>query len=97
MWRVGCRRPTGFADVARFGALMVIVAVVRLALSFTNDPLITVAVVLLVCSAIGALILMSDVLSNKRRDRLSILACRRISWAVSVLAAVALLLLALSL
>lgn len=76
---------------------MGIVAIARLAFSFTGDPLVVAAAFLLGASALGAVILMSDLLSNKHRDRLSITAFRRLAWVVAVLAALALLLLALTL
>lgn len=76
---------------------MVMYAVILMALSLTDDPLVLVALALLVCGAIGAIVLISDLLSIKRRDRLSIVAVRRLAWVVAALAALALLLLALSL
>jgi len=74
-----------------------IVAVLRLAVSFAGDPLVVAASFLLGASALGAVILMSDLLSNKHRDRLSITAFRRLAWIVAVLAALALVLVALTL
>jgi hypothetical protein len=56
-----------------------------------------VASFLLGASALGAVMLMSDLLSNKHRDRLPIMAFRRLAWGVAFLAAAALLLLALTL
>jgi len=76
---------------------MVIVTFIRLALSLGGDPLVVVALFLLGASALGAVMLMSDLLSNKHRDRLSITAFRRLAWGVAFLAAAALLLLALRL
>jgi hypothetical protein len=72
-------------------------AVILMALSLADDPLVLVALGLLICGALGAMVLMSDLLSNKHRDRLSIVAFRRLAWGVAGLAATALLLLALSL
>jgi hypothetical protein len=76
---------------------MVIVTFIRLALSLGGDPLVVVALFLLGASALGAVMLMSDLLSNKHRDRLSITAVRQLAWGVAFLAAAALLLLALRL
>ena len=76
---------------------MVMYAAHLMALSLADDPLVLVAVGLLICSGLGAVVLMIDLLSSKQRDRLSITAFRRLAWVVAVLAAVALLLLALSL
>jgi hypothetical protein len=75
---------------------MVIVAAVRLALSLGNDPLLVVASFLLGASALGAAILMVDLLSSKHPDRLSTTMFRRLAWTVAILAAVALLLLAMN-
>jgi len=83
-------------QLSRFGAIMVIVAFLRLALSVGGEPLVVVASFLLGASALGAVILMSDLLSNKHRDRLSITAFRRLASTVAVLAAMALLSLALT-
>ena len=76
---------------------MVMYAAILMALSLADDPLVPVALGLLVCSAFGAMVLMSDLLSSKHRDRLSIVAFRRLAWGVAGLPAPALLLLALSL
>lgn len=76
---------------------MVIVAFIRLALSLSGDPLVVIASFLLGASALGAVMLMSDLLSIKHRDRLSIMVFRRLAWAVAFMAAAALLLLALAL
>lgn len=72
-------------------------AAILVALSLVGEPMVLVAVVLLICSALGAGVLLSDLLSRRHRDRLSLAAVRRLSWAVATLAAAALLLLALSL
>ena len=76
---------------------MVMYAAILMALSLADDPLVPVALGLLVCSAFGAMVLMTDLLSSKHRDRLSIVAFRRLAWGVTGLPATALLLLALSL
>ena len=77
--------------------MVVIVAFIRLALSLGGDPLVVIASFLLGAGALGAVMLMSDLLSIKHRDRLSIMAFRRLAWAVAFMAAAALLLLALAL
>ena len=74
---------------------MVIYAVILIALTLADEPLVLVAMGLLICGALGAMVLMSDLLSIKHRDRLSIVAFRRLAGGVAALAATALLLLAL--
>jgi len=75
---------------------MVIVAAVRLALSLGGEPILVVVLFLLAASAVGAVILISDLLSVKHRDRLSSGTFRGLAWAVAVLAVTAPLLLATS-
>lgn len=84
----------GSLESERLGGMMVIVAAVRLALSLGSDPLLVIVGFLLGASALGAVILMTDLLSNKHRDRLSTTMFRSLAWAVAVLAASALSLLA---
>ena len=76
---------------------MVMYGALLMALSLADDPQIVAAVALLLCSALGATVLIIDLLSDKHRDRLSMIAFRRLAWVVAALAAAALLLLALGL